>query len=478
MQSKTPPHNTDAERKLLAVIIYNGVNLEKVKGKLSPNDFYGGNHQKIFRAILDLDERGERIDLLTVNDILNRQGLLNDIGGPGYISELTDDPPLPSGIESAIKLIKQASNQRWLLQTVREGEQECLGGGDLSIVLSTLQGKIDLIKQEISYNDPLEKTFGDGIFDISKIDSLMISERQNIITPWLKEESITLISGPRGVGKSMLGIAITQAVTQKTSFGPWAVETSQPCLYLDGEMPGSDLRERFHLFENNLSRRSPLYLYSDHYASTLGLPRGNLLSETWRASIKNYLIEKGIRLWIVDNLASLTPGIDENLKKDWDPVNQFLLELRFAGIATIMLHHTGKDGGQRGTSAREDNLDISILLKMPSGYVKEDGCSFILSFTKARVSHKDIGAVSDHHFKLIDNGGYYTWQWGNVRKEIKIEVLQLLHNGEDYNAICETLDITKGYISRIKKGAIQEGHMDTKGRLTATGLELVEGKFL
>ena len=44
---------------------------------------------------------------------------------------------------------------------------------------------------------------------------------------------------------------------------------------------------------------------------------------------------KKIKLWVIDNLASLAAGLDENKKRDWDPVNQFLLELRFAGISTI-----------------------------------------------------------------------------------------------------------------------------------------------
>ena len=81
--------------------------------------------------------------------------------------------------------------------------------------------------------------------------------------------------------------------------------------------------------------------------------------------MKSILLTRKIELWIIDNLASLASGLDENAKKDWDPINAWLLELRFAEISTIMLHHVNKDGGQRGTSAREDNLDISVLLKSP-----------------------------------------------------------------------------------------------------------------
>ncbi len=51
----------------------------------------------------------------------------------------------------------------------------------------------------------------------------------------------------------------------------------------------------------------------------------------------NILITMGIKLWVVDNLASVAGGLDENSRQDWDPVNQWLLELRFAGITTMIL---------------------------------------------------------------------------------------------------------------------------------------------
>jgi len=110
--------------------------------------------------------------------------------------------------------------------------------------------------------------------------------------------------------------------------------------------------------------------------------------------MKGILKARGVKLWIIDNLASLASGIDENSKQDWDPINQWLLELRFAGISTIMLHHVNKVGGQRGTSAREDNLDVSVILKPPKNYTPEDGARFICHFSKARVKISELQAIS------------------------------------------------------------------------------------
>jgi len=82
--------------------------------------------------------------------------------------------------------------------------------------------------------------------------------------------------------------------------------------------------------------------------------------ESWRTKMKSLLVARKVKLWVIDNLASLTSGLDENAKKDWDPINSWLLELRFAGISTIMLHHVNKDGGQRGTSAREPGTEVIV----------------------------------------------------------------------------------------------------------------------
>ena len=253
--------------------------------------------------------------------------------------------------------------------------------------------------------------------------------------------------------------------------------TCVPCLYLEGEMPAQDVKERLNDLNPNQDRKQPLYVYSDAYANTLGLPRANLLAETWRTTMKRILTTRGVKLWVVDNLASLTGGIDENSKKDWDPINTWLLELRFAGIATMLLHHTNKSGGQRGTSAREDNIDTSIMLKRPFDYVPEDGARFIVSFQKTRVGTKDLGLIGDTQFHLTQNEtGQFTWSWGNVRRETKVETLKLIDEGAKNQDIVEALGISKGRVSQIRKSAVNEGILSKKGKLTQTGFTEVYGE--
>jgi 5S rRNA maturation endonuclease (ribonuclease M5) len=327
-----------------------------------------------------------------------------------------------------------------------------------------------MIENAKPYQPPKTYSIEDAILSSIQFCELEINKRKCFLYPWLPENSLILACGWRGIGKSFFAKGIVNAVSRGESFGPWNNEVSVPCLFLDGEMALQDMMERsFHLGLNS-ERPSPLYIYSDALANQYGLPRAHLNNESWRTKMKSILIARKIKLWVVDNLASLASGLDENSKKDWDPINQWLLELRFAGISTIMLHHTNKEGGQRGTSAREDNIDASMLLKPPHDYVPEDGARFIVHFSKARVPTSDLNLIADTEFKLIeDETGKYTWTHNNVKAERKIEVLKMLDEGFDQNTIAEALGITKGRVSQIKKKAAKDGWITAKGNLTQNG---------
>jgi predicted XRE-type DNA-binding protein len=182
--------------------------------------------------------------------------------------------------------------------------------------------------------------------------------------------------------------------------------------------------------------------------------------------MKSILIAKEIKLCVIDNIASLAGGLDENVKKDWDPINQWLLELRFAGISTILLHHTNKTGEQRGTSGREDNIDTSIMLKKPGDYAPEDGAKFIIHFSKARVETSRLGLISDTEFKLtLDKNKDHVWVYGNVTAKLKDEVLQFLHEGLSQTEVAKTFGVNKATVSKIRKNAIKDGLLTPKNRL-------------
>lgn len=309
------------------------------------------------------------------------------------------------------------------------------------------------------------------ILPVGEFLKLETPEKKTILSPWLKEKQIILISGWRGVGKTWLALSLVDSITRGQPFGSWESETSVNCLYLDAEMVKPDLDERLIMLNPSQERQSQLSIYSSELASILGEPRPCLFDLTWQALFKNFLIERKIKLWVADNITSLTPGLEENVKSEWDSINQWLLELRFAGITTILIHHLGKGGTQRGTSAREDNIDISIQLNYPPGYQDTDGCKFELKFTKTRLRHKELKDISDLQLQLIeDEKGRSTWTCGSIKKSIRNQILVLLDEETlNQSEIANQLAIDRGYVSRIKKQGIRDKLITPEGKLTQTG---------
>jgi hypothetical protein len=317
--------------------------------------------------------------------------------------------------------------------------------------------------------------FENAFLNADLLMRIEIPPKKIILNPWLYERLIALVSGWRGLGKTWYGLSVFDAITRGESFGPWNTETPVPCLYVDGEMAISDIQERLRLLGHGKQdqRKAPLIIYSDAYANSLGIPRANLLNPKWRENLKTLLIKHQIKLLGLDNISSLAPGIDENKKLDWDPVNQWLLDLRFSGISTVLFHHTNKTGDQRGTSAREDNIDTSIMLFRPHDYRVEEGARFITKFKKIRVSMKELKLLQDYEFRLLEVGNHVEWNWGTVKKKNQIEILRMLDEGIQQTDIATALGVDKGYVSRIKGKAIKEGQLSKDGKLTQDGFLLV-----
>ena len=332
-----------------------------------------------------------------------------------------------------------------------------------------------LIENVEPYEPPKAYSIDDIILNISDFRKIEIEPRRAFLKPWLKTESIGLCHGWRGMGKSFFAMGLLDAASSGKPFGPWECDSSGPSLFLDGEMTISDNHERFDdmgLLTGN--RKHPLYIYSDHYSNRLGLPRAHLANESWRTKMKSILTARHVRFFVIDNIASLAPGLDENKKQDWDPINQWLLELRFAGISTLLLHHESKEGKQRGTAAREDNLDYSIRLKSPPDYVPEDGCRFIVHFAKARVRTSDLTLIEDREFKIVvDDTGLSKWTHQTVRAQNKYEVLRLLDEGMSQTDASNTLGLTRGRVSQIRNRAIKDGLLTSKNKLTQDGFAVL-----
>jgi len=168
----------------------------------------------------------------------------------------------------------------------------------------------------------------------------------------------------------------------------------------------------------------------------------------------------------------ITPTLDENVSKDWGPIKQWFVKLRFQGVSTIMIHHEGKGKtGPRGTSSREDNIDSSIILRKPKDYeAHKDGCRFIVNFSKQRIDHKHLDYVTPVEMKLVENSkGFLNWVTVDVKRKSIKDILKMLDEGMKQSEIAQELKVTRPYVNKVKNKAQRDGLLDEHNRLTIIG---------
>jgi len=113
---KLPPQAVDIEEAVLGAIMLEKDAIHDVIEILKPESFYKETHAKIFRAIVDLFSREEPIDLLTVTQELRRKGILEEVGGPFYITQLTTRVMSSVHAEFHARIIHQKYIQRELIR--------------------------------------------------------------------------------------------------------------------------------------------------------------------------------------------------------------------------------------------------------------------------------------------------------------------------------------------------------------------------
>jgi replicative DNA helicase len=117
---KVPPHSLEAEAAVLGAILLDNTALDRVAEVVTAEDFYREAHRKIFRAATELSQRSEPIDLLTLTEALKTRGELPEIGGAGYVSELTDRALSAANIQYHARIVREKAILRGLISTAAE----------------------------------------------------------------------------------------------------------------------------------------------------------------------------------------------------------------------------------------------------------------------------------------------------------------------------------------------------------------------
>lgn len=277
--------------------------------------------------------------------------------------------------------------------------------------------------------------------------------RELILDPWLENQSLCMIYAKRGVGKTQVSLGIAYAVANGGSFLCWNAPVPREVLFVDGEMSASDLKNRLtqlNVMYGTEKTKKPLNIITpdlqDHGTPDISTREG-------QSQIEEHITPE-TALIILDNIATLSKSGDENDADDWQPIQEWFLRLRAQGLSVLFIHHAGKNGEQRGTSAREDALNIVIHLQESNDHRPEDGASFTVRFTKTR--HLTGDAIKSFNASLVTKeDGITEWKISGGPIDIDTKIRKLKDSGKNQSEIARELNVDRSTISRRIRQIVQ-----------------------
>jgi hypothetical protein len=290
---------------------------------------------------------------------------------------------------------------------------------------------------------------------LSEFLSMEIEPQEAILEPWLNSKSLNMLHAKRGVGKTYMGLSIAYAVATGSDYLKWKAPKPRKVVYLDGEMSSYTLQSRLKAISDATPCDS--HLLENLCIFTPDLQEGpipDLADKKWHSAVRSFIGDA--ELVIVDNLSCLArSGGPENDADSWNVLADWALKLRRDGIAVLFMHHSGKSGQQRGTSRKEDILNVVINLKHPVEYSPEMGAFFEVHFEKGR----ELFGEDSKSFiaKLVSQEKTHLWEVTDIEDSNFDRVVAMSKLGLSLGDIAAELELSKSSVSRYQKRAREEG---------------------
>lgn len=236
---RVPPQNIEAERSVLGALMLDKDAIIKVANLLRIGDFYKDDHNLIYEAMVELYEKREPIDVLSLSNRLEEKGQLDKIGGSSYLTSLVNSVPTSSNVTHYAKVVQKKSTLRKLISTaskiVELGYKE---EEDVEKILDEAEQKLFAVSQKYIKQDfvpikaILESAFN-RIDELHKGDHKLrgvpsgFPDLDNILAGFQKSDLIVLAARP-SIGKTTLALDLARqiAIQQKISIGIFSLEMS------------------------------------------------------------------------------------------------------------------------------------------------------------------------------------------------------------------------------------------------------------
>jgi replicative DNA helicase len=398
---KLPPQNVEAEQSILGGILIENEALHKVMEILTVDDFYRDAHQMIFNAMLDLLERGEPADLITLMNELRKLNQLDSIGGASYLASLSDSVPTAANIEYYAKIVKEKSILRKLIQTSTE------------IVTKSYEDREDveelLDEAEQSIFEISENRVKPSFYPIKKIvkDSFEIFQRLyekkelvtgipsgfkelDRMTAGFQPSDLIIVAGRPSMGKTAFCLNLAQyaAIENKIPIAIFSLEMSKEQLVIrmfcsEAHVEGNRLRTGFlnesdwpklTIAAGNLSE-APIFIDDSPALSVLEL----------RAKARRLKGEHGLGMLIIDYLQLMRGRMKvESRQQEISEISRSLKalakELNIPVIAVSQLSRKTEErtgnrpqlSDLRESGAIEQDADLILFLYRDEVYNRSD----------------------------------------------------------------------------------------------------------
>jgi len=117
---RVPPQNLEAEESVLGAILLENDAINQALEILGADDFYREAHRTLFRAMVELSDRNQPVDAITLTDALRAKGKLEEVGGPAYIAELAMRVPTAANVGHYARIVREKAVLRSLASVATE----------------------------------------------------------------------------------------------------------------------------------------------------------------------------------------------------------------------------------------------------------------------------------------------------------------------------------------------------------------------
>lgn len=379
---RIPPHNKEAEQAVIASIFIDDKALDKVVDKIKPEDFYIPAHQNLYRRIIQLQEQGKPVDVVTVMGVMTDEELAKS-GGVEYISSLVDIIPTSANVGYYADLVRDRATLRQLIGVAVEMTEACYEQPDnvADVVESAEKRIFSLAEHKLKSGvehigtlmhetiDMLEKLFqrSDQLSGVSTGFKDL-----NEITNGLQRSDLIIVAGRPAMGKTAfsLNIAMNASSLDQKSVAFFSLEMSshqlaQRLLSAQAGVDSGKLRagrftmEEWQKLSGAAGSLNDMQLYIDDTPSITPLEL--------RAKCRRLKREHGLDLIFVDYLQLMGSNKGDNREQQISDISRSLKALaKELDVPIIALSQLN-----RSVEQRQDKRPLVSDLR-ESGAIEQD----------------------------------------------------------------------------------------------------------